>query len=90
MISATLIALFCLPDGQTGTGKTHTMEGDIHDKEQRGVIPRAADSIFDKLSDEKYIESEVLSRICVCSLTSSGISCTHAASQSFFQNYERV
>lgn len=32
--------------GQTGTGKTHTMEGDI-EGEQRGVIPRASEQIFD-------------------------------------------
>ena len=27
--------------GQTGTGKTHTMEGDIKNPEQWGVIPRS-------------------------------------------------
>ena len=32
--------------GQTGTGKTHTMEGDIHSAEQKGVMPRAFDHIF--------------------------------------------
>ena len=24
--------------GQTGTGKTYTMEGDLHDEEQRGSV----------------------------------------------------
>ena len=28
--------------GQTGTGKTHTMEGDLTNLEMQGVIPRAA------------------------------------------------
>jgi len=36
--------------GQTGTGKTHTMEGVIDDPELQGVIPRAVDSIFTTLS----------------------------------------
>jgi kinesin family protein 3/17 len=26
--------------GQTGTGKTHTMEGSKTDENQRGIIPR--------------------------------------------------
>jgi len=30
--------------GQTGTGKTHTMEGSLEDPEQRGVIPRSVRS----------------------------------------------
>jgi hypothetical protein len=28
--------------GQTGTGKTYTMEGELNTPEQQGVIPRAA------------------------------------------------
>ena len=28
--------------GQTGTGKTHTMEGDLSSPEMQGVIPRSA------------------------------------------------
>jgi len=28
--------------GQTGTGKTHTMEGDLSNDEMQGVIPRSA------------------------------------------------
>lgn len=35
--------------GQTGTGKTHTMEGDIHCEDNAGVIPRAVRSILEKL-----------------------------------------
>jgi hypothetical protein len=29
--------------GQTGTGKTHTMEGDLRSDQQKGVIPRAVE-----------------------------------------------
>lgn len=36
--------------GQTGTGKTYTMEGDIDSKENMGVIPRAVKSIFEGLN----------------------------------------
>ncbi|EAT48111.1 AAEL000822-PA [Aedes aegypti] len=32
--------------GQTGTGKTHTMEGIKSDPEQRGIIPRAFEQIW--------------------------------------------
>lgn len=35
--------------GQTGTGKTHTMEGDIHCEENAGVIPRSVRAILEKL-----------------------------------------
>ena len=45
--------------GQTGTGKTHTMEGDLSNAENQGVIPRAAQAIFDLLSDPKYRDAEV-------------------------------
>lgn len=45
--------------GQTGTGKTHTMEGDLSNAENQGVIPRAAQAIFDLLSDSRYRDAEV-------------------------------
>ena len=45
--------------GQTGTGKTHTMEGDIADSAERGVIPRAAFDVFARLADESYVEHSV-------------------------------
>ena len=45
--------------GQTGTGKTHTMEGMIDSPEQRGIIPRAATSIFASLQDKAFIEKTV-------------------------------
>eukprot|EP01038_Epipyxis_sp_PR26KG_P007193 gene7193-9811_t len=36
--------------GQTGTGKTHTMEGDIHSPTGKGIIPRTVDALFDGVS----------------------------------------
>ena len=39
--------------GQTGTGKTYTMEGDRNSAEHRGVIPRAALNLFELLEEEK-------------------------------------
>jgi hypothetical protein len=45
--------------GQTGTGKTFTLEGDLNDPEQQGVIPRAAQAIFDKLRHPQYTDKRV-------------------------------
>ncbi len=46
--------------GQTGTGKTFTMEGDIDSEQNLGVIPRACNFIFNALATpEKYTESAV-------------------------------
>ena len=42
--------------GQTGTGKTYTMEGDISSEDKKGIIPRAVDTIFQRL--EARAESE--------------------------------
>ncbi|CAC5424952.1 KIF3B [Mytilus coruscus] len=36
--------------GQTGTGKTHTMQGIKNDPEQRGVIPNSFEHIFQHIS----------------------------------------
>jgi kinesin family protein 11 len=44
--------------GQTGTGKTHTMEGDIHSEENAGIVPRSIKSILEKL-DAKGVEYTV-------------------------------
>ncbi|CAD6193593.1 unnamed protein product [Caenorhabditis auriculariae] len=44
--------------GQTGTGKTHTMEGKCDLDEQRGVIYRCIDHIFDHIGssrNQKYL-----------------------------------
>jgi kinesin family member 11 len=35
--------------GQTGTGKTHTMEGDIFCPENAGIVPRSVKAILEKL-----------------------------------------
>jgi hypothetical protein len=37
--------------GQTGTGKTFTMEGDSNDSKQAGMIPRAIRELFSILDD---------------------------------------
>ena len=44
--------------GQTGTGKTFTMEGVRTDENLKGVIPRSFDHIFTHISrttDEQYL-----------------------------------
>ena len=35
--------------GQTGTGKTHTMEGDVNSDEHSGIVPRSVRAIFEQL-----------------------------------------
>ncbi|XP_016891908.1 kinesin heavy chain [Cynoglossus semilaevis] len=35
--------------GQTSSGKTHTMEGNLHDPQGMGIIPRIADDIFEHI-----------------------------------------
>ncbi len=46
--------------GQTGTGKTHTMEGDPSSEENRGIIPIVShwQAIFERLVSSHYIENE--------------------------------
>jgi kinesin family protein 11 len=47
--------------GQTGTGKTHTMEGNINLPNENGVIPRSCESIFGALEHSgKYSEFAVV------------------------------
>jgi kinesin family protein 3/17 len=48
--------------GQTGTGKTHTMEGDHHG-EQAGIIPRAAAHIFEHVKESSQDSSTFLVRV---------------------------
>eukprot|EP01082_Thalassiosira_pseudonana_P000333 g215.t1 g215 contig1:513216-517095(-) len=45
--------------GQTGTGKTHTMEGSLSSPEYYGVIPRSAQAIFEHLKQPQYKEQVV-------------------------------
>lgn len=37
--------------GQTGTGKTHTMEGNVNSERQKGIMPRSFESIFESIED---------------------------------------
>jgi kinesin family protein 3/17 len=44
--------------GQTGTGKTHTMEGKTEPKDLMGIIPRSFEHIFeqiDNLSHKQFL-----------------------------------
>lgn len=41
---------------QTGSGKTHTMTGDIFDPVNRGIVPRAASAIFDHVRNSNPLE----------------------------------
>eukprot|EP00804_Cyclotella_cryptica_P018144 CCRYP_005918-RB/>CCRYP_005918-RB protein AED:0.24 eAED:0.24 QI:476/1/1/1/1/1/4/64/1154 len=45
--------------GQTGTGKTHTMEGSLSSPELYGVIPRSAQAIFEHLKQPQYKDKVV-------------------------------
>ena len=45
--------------GQTGTGKTHTMEGEIDHAELKGIIPRAVEHIFETLKSREETEYSV-------------------------------
>lgn len=45
--------------GQTGTGKTYTMEGITGSEEGRGLMPRAAATVLDALSRGDYSETRV-------------------------------
>jgi chromosomal replication initiation ATPase DnaA len=39
--------------GQTGTGKTHTMVGNYKDQNQKGIVPRSFEYIFDTIKNDK-------------------------------------
>eukprot|EP00930_Biecheleria_cincta_P054536 TRINITY_DN4071_c0_g3_i1.p1 TRINITY_DN4071_c0_g3~~TRINITY_DN4071_c0_g3_i1.p1 ORF type:complete len:649 (-),score=118.93 TRINITY_DN4071_c0_g3_i1:1682-3628(-) len=45
--------------GQTGTGKTYTMEGDIDCEDSRGLVPRAAAAIVDALASEEFVDNSI-------------------------------
>jgi len=42
--------------GQTGTGKTHTMEGQPEPKELRGIIPRAFEQVFKQIDGTPNVQ----------------------------------
>ena len=39
--------------GQTGTGKTFTMVGNYDNEEEKGIIPRSFDHIFNSIKEDK-------------------------------------
>ena len=39
--------------GQTGTGKSHTMQGDAEPPEMRGIIPNSFDHVFDAIQNDQ-------------------------------------
>lgn len=59
--------------GPTGTGKTYTMEGDLAEESLYGMIPRAAQAIFEQLQatgTDSTVKISLL-EICMCSLVPS-------------------
>lgn len=45
--------------GQTGTGKTYTMEGQLDSVEGRGLVPRTASAVLEALATSEFTESSV-------------------------------
>ena len=45
--------------GQTGTGKTFTMEGDLENPLHYGVIPRSTEAIFQALESNMFVSHRV-------------------------------
>jgi hypothetical protein len=41
--------------GQTGTGKTHTMEGKLEPEDMRGIMPRAFQHIFETIEVKAFL-----------------------------------
>lgn len=53
--------------GQTGTGKTYTMEGIRSSKEQRGIIPNSFEHIFSHISQsENQVCLKIFIDIFIC------------------------
>lgn len=44
---------------QIGTGKTYTMEGDLTSTEHHGIIPRAAQAIFEALKKPDFTSHSI-------------------------------
>ncbi len=59
IVSSALFANISNIMSSTGTGKTHTMEGDLSDPELHGVIPRSAAAIFEALNRPDYLEKSL-------------------------------
>ena len=49
--------------GQTGTGKTHTMHGDL---DNPGIVPRAVGDLFSSIHDRKF--EQCLVRVSYCEI----------------------
>jgi len=49
--------------GQTGTGKTYTMEGAVDTFEDRGIVPRAIEQIFTHIQEKASAENRFLVRV---------------------------
>lgn len=45
--------------GQTGTGKTYTMEGELASEDGRGLVPRAAAAVLDRLRSGEFTEHSI-------------------------------
>lgn len=45
--------------GQTGSGKTYTMLGEAEDRQQRGIIPRIFEDLFEIVQSEPDIETSI-------------------------------
>ncbi len=53
--------------GQTGTGKTWTMEGQVDSDENQGVIPRSVRAIFEELEGRQAdVSALVVALCCLC------------------------
>jgi len=50
--------------GQTGTGKTFTMEGVENDEELRGIVPNAFRHIFSDITESN--KEVMMEPLCVC------------------------
>uniref|UniRef100_A0A8C9TG60 Kinesin-like protein n=1 Tax=Scleropages formosus TaxID=113540 RepID=A0A8C9TG60_SCLFO len=70
--------------GQTSSGKTHTMEGKLHDSQLMGIIPRIARDIFDHIYSmdenlEFHIKVWTVSTALTCPPSSFSVSKTNLA-----------
>uniref|UniRef100_A0A3P9CMY8 Kinesin-like protein n=1 Tax=Maylandia zebra TaxID=106582 RepID=A0A3P9CMY8_9CICH len=61
--------------GQTSSGKTHTMEGKLHDPQLMGIIPRIARDIFDHIySMDENLEFHIKVRTGVIHMSKTNLS----------------
>uniref|UniRef100_M4ATZ6 Kinesin-like protein n=1 Tax=Xiphophorus maculatus TaxID=8083 RepID=M4ATZ6_XIPMA len=61
--------------GQTSSGKTHTMEGKLHDPQAMGIIPRIAQDIFEHIfAMDENLEFHIKVCVALQSLTKTNLS----------------